>query len=46
MNKQFSPSEYLVSSRGRGDKDVSWEEIQNTIDQFYVWLGRLLMRER
>ena len=42
MNKQVSPSEYLVSSRGRWDKDVSWEEIQNTIDQFYVWLGRIV----
>jgi hypothetical protein len=42
MNKQVSPSEYLVISRGQWDKDVSQEEIQNAIDQFYVWLGRLV----
>jgi hypothetical protein len=42
MNKQVSPSEYLVISRGQWDKEVSQEEIQNAIDQFYVWLGRLV----
>ena len=42
MNEQVSPSEYLVISRGQWDKDVSREEIQNAIDQFYVWLGRLV----
>jgi hypothetical protein len=42
MNKQVSPSEYLTISRRQWDKDVSWEEIQNTIDQFYVWLGRIV----
>jgi hypothetical protein len=42
MNKQASPSEYLVISRGQWDKDVSREEIQNAIDQFYIWLGRLV----
>jgi len=42
MNGQVSPSEYLVISRGQWDKDVSREEIQNAIDQFYLWLGRLV----
>jgi hypothetical protein len=42
MNEQVSPSEYLVISRGQWDKDVSREEIQNAIDQFYLWLGRLV----
>ena len=42
MNEKVSPSEYLVISRGQWDKDVSREEIQNAIDQFYVWLGRLV----
>jgi hypothetical protein len=42
MNGQVSPSEYLVISRGQWDKDVPREEIQNAIDQFYVWLGRLV----
>jgi hypothetical protein len=31
-----------VISRGQWDKDLSREEIQNAIDQFYVWLGRLV----
>jgi hypothetical protein len=42
MNEQVSPSEYLVISRGQWDKDISQEEIQNAIDQFYVWLSRLV----
>jgi hypothetical protein len=46
MNKQVSPSEYLVISRGQWDKEVSQEEIQNAIDQFYVWLRRLVDEEK
>ena len=42
MNEQVSPSEYLVISRGQWDKDISRQEIQNAIDQFYAWLGRLV----
>ena len=42
MNEQVSPSEYLVISRGQWDKDISQEEIQNAIDQFYGWLSRLV----
>jgi hypothetical protein len=37
-----SPSEFLVISRGQWDKDVSPEEIQVAIDEFYVWLSRLV----
>src|SRR5215510_11219129 len=42
MSEQVSLFEYLVISRGKWDKDVSREDIQNAIDQFYVWLGRLV----
>ena len=42
MNEQASKSEYLVISRGQWDKKASREEIQKTIDQFYVWLERLV----
>ena len=42
MSEKLSSSEYLVISRGQWDKDVSPEEIQNAIDQFYLWLGRLV----
>lgn len=34
--------EYLVLSRGQWDKEASPEVIQSTIDQFYLWLGRLV----
>lgn len=40
MNKETS--EYLVISRGQWDKDASAEEIQKAIDQFYLWLERLV----
>jgi hypothetical protein len=42
MSEKVSPSEYLVISRGQWDQEVSPEEIQNAIDQFYLWLGRLV----
>jgi hypothetical protein len=42
MSKQLSSSEYLVISRGQWDKEISREEIQKAIDDFYVWLGRLV----
>jgi hypothetical protein len=42
MTEHVSSSEYLVISRGQWDKDLSREEIQNAIDQFYAWLGRLV----
>jgi hypothetical protein len=42
MNEKVSQSEYLVISRGQWDKELSPEEIQKAIDQFYVWLARLV----
>ena len=42
MNEQVSPSEYLVISRGQWDTNLSPQEIQKAIDQFYVWLERLV----
>ena len=42
MTKQTPPSEYLVISRGQWDKDASQEDIQNAIDEFYVWHDRLV----
>lgn len=35
-------SEYLVISRGQWDKNASPQEIQTAIDEFYVWLERLV----
>ena len=42
MSEKLSPSEYLVISRGQWDQEVAPEEIQNAIDQFYLWVGRLV----
>jgi hypothetical protein len=42
MSAPVSPSEYLVISRGQWDPNASQEEIQTAIDQFYLWLGRLV----
>jgi len=42
MKDKTSPSEYLVISRGQWDKNKSPEEIQQAIDEFYVWLRRLV----
>jgi hypothetical protein len=42
MKTRVSASEYLVISRGQWDRDLSREEIQTAIDQFYVWLDRLV----
>ena len=42
MNQPVS-SEYLVISRGQWDKHVSPQDIQIAIDQFYVWLDRLVL---
>ena len=36
------PSEFLVLSRGRWDDDLSEDEIQAAIDDFYAWHGRLV----
>jgi hypothetical protein len=42
MSAKVSQSEYLVISRGQWDKNISRQEIQKAIDQFYVWLDRLV----
>jgi len=39
-------SEYLVISRGQWDEDLSREQIQSAIDQFYVWHERLVNEGR
>ena len=42
MSVSQSPSEFLIIARGQWDADVSREQIQQAIDQFYVWLDRLV----
>ena len=42
MSEQPPPAEFLVIARGQWDKTLSRDEIQNAIDQFYVWLDRLV----
>jgi hypothetical protein len=42
MTNKTPPSEYLVISRGQWDRDLSREAIQDAIDRFYVWHGRLV----
>jgi hypothetical protein len=42
MNEPAHPAEFLVIARGQWDKTLSRDEIQNTIDRFYVWLDRLV----
>jgi hypothetical protein len=42
MTERPPPSEYLVLSRGHWDQTRSPDEIQNVIDQFYLWLERLV----
>lgn len=40
MNKQSTPNEYLVLSRGQWHKDLPPEQIQTAIDDFYNWIGQ------
>lgn len=42
MTQKTPPSEFLVISRGHWDSDKSREEIQQAIDDFYVWHDRLI----
>lgn len=42
MNAKSSLLKYLVISRGQWDKELSKEEIQSAIDDFYVWKDRLV----
>lgn len=42
MSEPAPLSEYLVISRGQWDPEVSTQDIQTAIDQFYEWLDRLV----
>lgn len=42
MSNDAPSSEFLVISRGRWDQRASREEVQQAIDDFYVWLERLV----
>lgn len=42
MNAKAPLSEYLVLSRGQWDASASKEDIQRTIDAFYVWHERMI----
>ena len=42
ISEQPPTAEYLVISRGQWDETLSRDEIQNTIDQFYLWYNRLI----
>lgn len=42
MNERPSAAEYLVISRGQWDEALTRDEIQSTIDQFYIWLDGLV----
>jgi len=37
-----TPNEYLVLSRGQWDSDASKERIQQAIDDFYLWIDRMV----
>jgi hypothetical protein len=41
MNTKASLFEYLVLSRGQWDTELSKDEIQNAIEEFYAWKDRL-----
>jgi hypothetical protein len=42
MSERPPADEFLVISRGQWDKTFSSDEIKKTIDQFYLWLDRLV----
>jgi len=42
MSERPPPAEYLIIARGQWESALSRDQIQNTIDQFYVWLDRLV----
>jgi len=42
MNAPPQRSEYLVLSRGQWDSKASKEDIQASIDRFYIWLERAI----
>lgn len=46
MNPSSPTHDYLVISRGQWDKEISKEEIQSAIDEFYLWLARSIEEGR
>ena len=46
MERENTLREYLVLSRGQWDEDKSQQEIQQAIDEFYSWHGRLTAQGR
>jgi hypothetical protein len=42
MSQQPPPTEFLVISRGQWDTNLSRNEKQNVIEQFYAWLDQLV----
>ena len=42
MSERPSSAEYLVIARGQWDRSFSPNEIQKTIDRFYLWIDRLV----
>ena len=42
MSERRTATEFLVISRGQWHSTLSRKETQNAIDQFYVWLNRLV----
>jgi hypothetical protein len=46
MSDQNALSEYMIISKGQWDADKSPEEIQQAIDAFYDWHGRLVSAGR
>jgi hypothetical protein len=42
MSERPPPAEYLAISRGQWDSNLPRAEIESAIDQFYMWLDRLV----
>ena len=42
MNNGIQRSEFLVISRGKWDENLPPERIQTAIDDFYIWLERMV----
>ena len=42
MNENPVPTEFLVISRGKWNSSIPREQVEQTIELFYVWLDRLV----
>ena len=42
MENKSAPSEFLVISRGKWDENLPPDRIQKAIDDFYLWLDRMV----